>query len=137
MYRAVCSQCGQGCEVPFRPTGDKPVYCNNCFGANRGDDRGRDRFPRRDFGSRAPMRSSFGENRGNGDEIKKQLEFLGLKIDRLTKVIEGLASARTPIAKEKSAQVKEALGDLANSDEVKVKTSVKKKVAKKKLVKKA
>lgn len=31
MHRAVCSDCGANCEVPFRPTGDKPVYCSDCF----------------------------------------------------------------------------------------------------------
>ena len=31
MHRAVCAECGQSCEVPFKPTGDKPVYCSNCF----------------------------------------------------------------------------------------------------------
>ena len=32
MFSAVCDACGQSCEVPFRPTGEKPVYCNDCFG---------------------------------------------------------------------------------------------------------
>ena len=31
MYSAICSSCGKNCEVPFRPTGDKPVYCRDCF----------------------------------------------------------------------------------------------------------
>jgi len=31
MYKAICANCGNECEVPFRPTGDKPVYCSNCF----------------------------------------------------------------------------------------------------------
>jgi CxxC-x17-CxxC domain-containing protein len=48
MHRATCSDCGRSCEVPFRPTGDKPVYCSECFGQQRDngyDDRdfGRDR----------------------------------------------------------------------------------------------
>lgn len=32
MYKAVCDACHQSCEVPFRPSGDKPVFCNDCFG---------------------------------------------------------------------------------------------------------
>jgi len=32
MYSAVCDSCGKDCEVPFRPTGDRPVYCRDCFG---------------------------------------------------------------------------------------------------------
>ncbi len=31
MFNAVCAQCGKDCEVPFRPAGDKPVYCRDCF----------------------------------------------------------------------------------------------------------
>tara|TARA_Y100000310_G_scaffold343091_1_gene449152 strand:+ start:2399 stop:2701 length:303 start_codon:yes stop_codon:yes gene_type:complete len=26
-----CASCGQKCEVPFKPTSNKPVYCDNCF----------------------------------------------------------------------------------------------------------
>lgn len=35
MHEAICSDCGKKCEVPFRPTGDKPVYCNQCFSSHR------------------------------------------------------------------------------------------------------
>lgn len=31
MHETTCSACGERCEVPFRPTGQKPVYCNDCF----------------------------------------------------------------------------------------------------------
>ena len=31
MFRATCSQCGGVAEVPFQPSGDKPVYCRDCF----------------------------------------------------------------------------------------------------------
>ena len=36
MHSATCAECGKTCEVPFRPTGERPVYCKDCFGA-RGD----------------------------------------------------------------------------------------------------
>jgi CxxC-x17-CxxC domain-containing protein len=26
-----CSQCGKETTVPFKPSGDKPVYCKECF----------------------------------------------------------------------------------------------------------
>jgi len=29
--QAVCTKCGKECEIPFRPTGDRPVYCRDCF----------------------------------------------------------------------------------------------------------
>ena len=40
MCDAVCAKCGKNCQVPFKPTGDKPVYCSDCFGAQRGEIRG-------------------------------------------------------------------------------------------------
>lgn len=36
--QAVCSECGKECEIPFKPTGDRPVYCRDCFSA-RNDSR--------------------------------------------------------------------------------------------------
>ena len=34
MHEVTCAKCGRRCEVPFRPTGDKPVYCSDCFRKN-------------------------------------------------------------------------------------------------------
>ena len=31
MHKATCAECKQECEVPFKPSGDKPVYCKECF----------------------------------------------------------------------------------------------------------
>ncbi len=31
MHKAVCADCKQECEVPFKPSGDRPVYCKDCF----------------------------------------------------------------------------------------------------------
>lgn len=31
MHDVVCSQCGKDTQVPFRPSGDRPVYCSDCF----------------------------------------------------------------------------------------------------------
>jgi CxxC-x17-CxxC domain-containing protein len=36
MHPAVCAQCGKATEVPFLPSGDRPVYCSDCFSAQRG-----------------------------------------------------------------------------------------------------
>ncbi len=32
MHDATCGKCGKPCQVPFKPFGDKPVFCRNCFG---------------------------------------------------------------------------------------------------------
>ena len=30
-HKAVCSECGKECEVPFKPTEGRPVFCKECF----------------------------------------------------------------------------------------------------------
>ena len=30
-----CAECGNAARVPFRPKGDRPVYCNYCFKAKK------------------------------------------------------------------------------------------------------
>ncbi|MBN2202840.1 MAG: DNA-directed RNA polymerase [Candidatus Aenigmarchaeota archaeon] len=35
MHKAVCTECGQECEVPFKPTEGKPVYCRDCFAKHK------------------------------------------------------------------------------------------------------
>ena len=35
MHPAVCAQCGADTMVPFRPSGERPVYCSDCFSAMR------------------------------------------------------------------------------------------------------
>jgi CxxC-x17-CxxC domain-containing protein len=35
MFDVVCAACGQPTQVPFRPSGDRPVYCRDCFQANK------------------------------------------------------------------------------------------------------
>lgn len=37
LHKAVCADCSKECEVPFKPTGNRPVYCKECF-AKRKDD---------------------------------------------------------------------------------------------------
>ena len=32
----VCSGCGQQTTVPFEPRGDRPVFCRDCFQAQKG-----------------------------------------------------------------------------------------------------
>jgi CxxC-x17-CxxC domain-containing protein len=50
MHKAVCADCGNECEVPFKPSGDRPVLCSMCFKNSRGDERGEGRREeRRDF----------------------------------------------------------------------------------------
>ncbi len=31
LHKTVCADCQKDCEVPFKPTGERPVYCKECF----------------------------------------------------------------------------------------------------------
>lgn len=31
MHPAICANCGIETQVPFKPSGDRPVYCSDCF----------------------------------------------------------------------------------------------------------
>ena len=71
MHSAICDKCGEKCEVPFRPSGDKPVYCSNCFRKN-------ERFESGDskrFESNAPAQNS------------SELERINEKLDRILEIL--------------------------------------------------
>ena len=36
MFSVVCSECGKPAQVPFKPRGDRPVFCSDCFAQRRG-----------------------------------------------------------------------------------------------------
>jgi CxxC-x17-CxxC domain-containing protein len=35
MHKATCADCNQECEVPFKPTQGRPVYCKECYRQHR------------------------------------------------------------------------------------------------------
>ncbi|HHV61494.1 MAG TPA: zinc-binding protein [Firmicutes bacterium] len=35
LYTIICSACGKEAQVPFKPRNDRPVYCKECFEAQR------------------------------------------------------------------------------------------------------
>jgi len=91
MHQAVCDQCGKPCELPFRPTGDRPVYCSSCFEGKRETGGRSDRFSKNKFSG---QKTDFG-SKGNNDELKKQLVMLNGKMDQLIKAVETMANTKT------------------------------------------
>jgi CxxC-x17-CxxC domain-containing protein len=102
MHKAICDECHKSCEVPFRPSGDKPVYCNECFGSKRGND---DRGPRKDFGGdRAPRREfndkpaqTFAKPMVPAVDMSKQLGDISAKLDRLLGAIEKMNQPKAEV----------------------------------------
>ncbi len=61
MYPAVCDRCGKETQVPFQPRGDKPVYCSECFSAQRSGGGG-------GGGGRGPRGGGGPRGRGRDDD---------------------------------------------------------------------
>jgi CxxC-x17-CxxC domain-containing protein len=154
MHQAVCAECGKDCEVPFKPSGDKPVYCSSCFGKKIGFDN--TRFERRDSerpsfnrdDRREVARPSFNRDyRGDGgssantDQYKQQFEVLNTKLDSILKILsvkpagektfEKIAKEEQPVVKKVNKVVKKAKVKKTIAPK-KVTAVVKKVVAKKK-----
>jgi len=88
MFSTVCSDCGKGCEVPFRPTGNKPVFCSDCF-RNKSVSRSQDsRGGRKDFKSRFEDRKTYQNNGDKGAlNYKPQFEALNFKLDKILQLL--------------------------------------------------
>lgn len=92
MFSAICSSCGRSCEVPFKPSPDKPVYCSACFGKKSQEmnrefsnkDKGMRREPefKRDSRDERPARHEQSNDKGH-EELKKQLSSLEGKVNRI------------------------------------------------------
>ena len=103
MFSTTCAECRKSCEVPFRPNGEKPVYCSDCF-RNKGgssdfpqrESRGRD-FPKWEFSQ--PARPQF--DGGNTADLKKQLESMSSKLDRLMEMV---MKNSAPVAQESASK---------------------------------
>jgi len=96
MHEVTCDKCGKRCEVPFKPTEGKPVYCSDCFekvgnssrygnrdskrsdrgGYNRSGGRDSGRFSKRDSGSNNP------------EQFTKEFDQLNRKLDTILKALE-------------------------------------------------
>jgi CxxC-x17-CxxC domain-containing protein len=97
MFKTTCNNCGKECEVPFRPTTGKPVYCSDCFekmGGRRSD-------------SRRPERSDFRAPAPSFDQNKAQFDALNAKIDRILGLLEpkvGETGVSVPVVEELMAE---------------------------------
>ena len=84
MFTATCSNCGKECQVPFRPTNGKPVYCSDCFE------------------KMGPKREERGE-RGNFhapvvESNKAQLDMIVTKLDKIIRLLEPKVAPKEDVA---------------------------------------
>jgi len=92
VHKAVCDKCGTNCEVPFKPTGSKPIYCRDCFRTMGDSESPRPRqFGNREYsGSRRPdhfEKSEYSES-ARPDQFKRELDQINLKLDKILRALE-------------------------------------------------
>ena len=63
MFDVTCNKCGKPAKVPFKPTGDKPVLCSDCFRQNR-------------------------ETTSNSSN--EQIDLINIKLDKILKILSNL-----------------------------------------------
>lgn len=134
MHKATCAECGNDCEVPFQPSGDRPVYCSNCFESRRkgdGNSRGPDNrsFQRPNFEERrqfSPSGTDNGKRAGGSDngQLLDQLKSLNAKLDKIISFMEPKV--------EKSQPNKIEVNDIVSEPNVVKTKTVKKKIKKEK-----
>lgn len=70
-YEITCAKCGKQSDVPFKPTGNKPVLCSDCF--------------KKDGGSNS--RFSSGNNSSSGIS-QEQFKEINKKLDKILEILE-------------------------------------------------
>lgn len=77
MHDVTCGKCGKECRVPFKPTGNRPVLCSDCFRqSGQGEERN-------SFSSRSSSSSQSGIT-------AEQFKQLNEKLDKILEMLESL-----------------------------------------------
>ncbi|MDP2750508.1 MAG: hypothetical protein Q8O89_06780 [Nanoarchaeota archaeon] len=63
MHRVICDKCGTSCEVPFKPTSGKPIFCSDCF-----------------------RKSEKAESRKD-DSLKEDIDQINIKLDKILRAM--------------------------------------------------
>ena len=111
MHQATCDKCGKDCEVPFKPTQGKPLYCDDCF-----------REKNREAGSGS---ESGKPNNENFDQINK-------KLDKILKILDSKELVEEQPKLKKPKKIEEVKPKEEDKPAEKPKEKPKKKAKKKK-----
>jgi len=90
MHSAICDDCGNRCEVPFRPTGGKPIFCDACFS-----------------GTSKPSKKR-GDKGGDNRQLQEQINAINGKLDNILQTLESLIVVEEEEPKKKPAKKKPA-----------------------------
>lgn len=144
LFKATCTTCGKPCEVPFRPDGQKPVLCRDCFSSKNSSPTSNERFGKPNRDNNAPRYENRSETfrqpaastqtgTDHADMLRK-ISSLENKVSEILTLLKQAKEEKTqpevvnetrPVAKKEKAEVKVVKPK-------KVATKPAKKVAKKK-----
>lgn len=102
LFSTHCSDCGNFCEVPFRPVNGRPVFCRDCFKHQE-----QDGFEPRRFESKAPR---FASAPASEQKItNEQFKTLNAKMDKILAILEAAMEEEFELEEdEDSADMQEA-----------------------------
>jgi CxxC-x17-CxxC domain-containing protein len=93
LHEVTCDKCGVKCDIPFKPTNNKPVYCRSCFRKESGSEsrgapekfesRGRDRFE-----SKPKFEELKSHNEPSTSNVSSEdLDKINRKLDKIMKAL--------------------------------------------------
>jgi CxxC-x17-CxxC domain-containing protein len=83
MHKATCSECNRACEVPFVPTGRKPILCSMCF--KKDGDFSPKKFGASSYGDKPSYKPAY----AGTDTTAAQLKIINTKLDAILKALNG------------------------------------------------
>jgi CxxC-x17-CxxC domain-containing protein len=113
LFDATCAKCGNACQVPFRPTGERPVFCRDCFNGGKrqtapdGRESRSNNFERREI---APIQSSFNrpqERDTRIDDLKRQIETMNTKLDTIVRMMTSPQRTTAPAPEPAKSDIQE------------------------------
>jgi len=86
LYEVTCDKCGVKCDIPFKPTNNKPVYCRSCFRKEGGaESRGGFESKNR-FESKPKFNEDF-KTPNESQVSSEDLDKINRKLDKIMKAL--------------------------------------------------
>lgn len=101
LHNAICGGCGKECQLPFKPNGDRPVYCRDCFAKNGNGD------TNKSYGRDNHGQSVFQKPVENRQPVAntEQLDSINYKLDRIIKLLTSSVDKLPEIIKEEAITI--------------------------------
>lgn len=107
LFEAICANCGNTCQIPFRPSPGRDVFCSRCFEKKEGSD---SRRPERRAFDRPSFQHNDSQRTTDTSNYKAQFESLNVKMDKILRLLTPTPIAVTPL---ESAIDKKVIGEIA------------------------